>query len=139
MLCICLSYWSGFFDKVLWYTNGAGRCSVAHCYDILGQSLGLRRLRPFINSAWRSLSSLFIFYGMVATRGLVIYTRGMVDDTEQIRKSCNVRRLFHCGIRYLSPAPKTLFPIHDTINLVAMCSLVILPRCFIRDTNHYTH
>ena len=34
------------------------------------------RLRPSINSAWRSLSSLFIFYGMVATRGPVIYTRG---------------------------------------------------------------
>ena len=49
-------------------------------------------------SAWRSLSSLFIFYGMVATRGPVIYTRGMVDDTKQIRKSCNVRRLFHCGM-----------------------------------------
>ena len=73
-------------------------------------SVTKRRLRPFINSAWRSLSSLFIFYGMVAARrarararGPVIYTRGMVDDTEQIRKSCDVRRLFHCGIRYLSP------------------------------------
>ena len=96
------------------------------------------RLHPFINSAWRSLSSLFTFYGMVATQGPVIYTRGMVNDTEQIRKSCNVRRLFHCGIRYLSPTPKALFPIH-TINLVATCSLVILHRCFIHDTNHYTH
>ena len=96
------------------------------------------RLRPFINSAWHSLSSLFVFYGMVATRGPVINTRGMVDDTKQIRKSCNVQRLFHCGIRYLSPAPKALFPIH-TINLVATCSLVILLRCFIRDTNHYTY
>ena len=75
---------------------------------------------------------------MVTTRGPVIYTRGMVDDMEQIRKSCDVRRLFHCGIWYLSPAPKALFPIH-TINLVATCSLVILPYCFIRDMNHYTH
>ena len=101
-------------------------------------SVTKRCLRPFINSAWRSLSSLFIFYGMVATQGPVIYTRGMVDDMEQIRKSCDVRCLFHCGIQYLSPAPKTLFPIH-TINVVATCSLVILPRCFIRDTYHYTH
>ena len=46
-------------------------------------------------SAWCSLSSLFIFYGMVTTQDPVIYTRGMVDDTKQIRKSCNVRRLFH--------------------------------------------
>ena len=101
-------------------------------------SVTRHRLRPFINSAWRSLSSLFIFYGMVATRGPVIYTHGMVDDTKQIRKSCNVRHLFHCGIRYLSPVPKALFPIH-TINLVATCSLVILPRCFIHNTNHFTH
>ena len=47
-------------------------------------SVTKRHLPPFINSAWRSLSSLFIFYGMVATRGPVIYTCGMVDDTEQI-------------------------------------------------------
>ena len=66
-------------------------------------SVTKRRLHPFINSAWHSLSSLFIFCGMVATRGPVIYPCGMVDDTEQIRKSCDVRRLFHCGIRYLSP------------------------------------
>ena len=26
-------------------------------------------------------------YGMAATRGPIIYTRGMVDDTKQIRKS----------------------------------------------------
>ena len=38
-------------------------------------------------SASRSLSSLFIFYGMIATQGPVIYTRGTVDDTKQIRKS----------------------------------------------------
>ena len=38
-------------------------------------------------SAWRSLSSLFIFYGMVATQGPVMYTHGMVNDTKQIRKS----------------------------------------------------
>ena len=50
------------------------------------------------HSAWRSLSSLFIFYDMVATQGPVIYTRDMVDDTKQIRKSCNVRHLFHCGM-----------------------------------------
>ena len=55
-------------------------------------SVTKRHLRPSINSAWRSLSSLFIFYGMVATRGPVIYTCGMVDDTKQTRKSCNVRR-----------------------------------------------
>ena len=60
-------------------------------------SVTRRRLRPF-NSAWCSLSSLFIFYGMVATRGPVIYTRGMVDNMKQIRKSCNVQRLFHCGM-----------------------------------------
>ena len=35
-------------------------------------SVTKRRLCPFINSAWRSLSSLFIFYGMVTTRGPVI-------------------------------------------------------------------
>ena len=46
-------------------------------------SVTKRRFHPFINSAWRSLSSLFIFYGMVATRGPVIYTRGMVDDTNK--------------------------------------------------------
>ena len=49
-------------------------------------------------SAWHSLSSLFIFYGMVATRGPIVYTRGMVDNTKQIRKSCNVQCLFHCGM-----------------------------------------
>ena len=35
-------------------------------------SVTKRRLRPFINSAWRSLSSLFIFYGMVAIRAEVL-------------------------------------------------------------------
>ena len=49
-------------------------------------------------SAWCSLSSLFIFYGMVVTRGPVIYARGMVDDTKQIRKSCNLRCLFDHGM-----------------------------------------
>ena len=49
-------------------------------------------------SAWRHLSSLFIFYGMVATRGSVIYTHSMVDNMKQIRKSCNVQHLFHCGM-----------------------------------------
>ena len=47
-----------------------------------------RRLRPsYSYSTWCSISSLFIFYGTVATRGPVIYTHGMVDDTKQIRKS----------------------------------------------------
>ena len=92
-------------------------------------SVTKRRLRPFIYSAWRSLSSLFIFYGMVATRGPVIYTRGMVDDTEQIRKSCDVRRLFHCGtdpVDYLSPAPKALFPIHTIKSSLNYYELLIL-------------
>ena len=58
-----------------------------------------RCLRPF--SAWRSLSSLFIFYGMVATQSCSLrhlFHHGMVNDTKQVRKSCNLRRLFHRGI-----------------------------------------
>ena len=44
-------------------------------------------------STWRSCSSSMAWsLHEVLT---VIYTRGMVDYTKQIRKSCNVRRLFH--------------------------------------------
>ena len=75
-------------------------------------SVTKRRFHPFINSTWRSLSSLFIFYGMVATRGPVIYTRGMVDDTNKSESPVMYDVFFHCDIRYLSPVPKALFPVH---------------------------